>query len=403
MLLSDVGTDLSGFGGKAPSREGGHGGSEVVRSCKFPFLVLFLASAFVICPLPMQSMSFDMAETQGSASSLEINAIAAVDEPSGKAYPPADFAAIPGPTYVDLNWSSSPDDGGSPIVAYYLYRSAFYEDTIDPFASAEPTVFSYRDYDVTVGQRYFYQIRAVNSIGPGYWGGGDWVVVGATVPGVPLDVRAWAGGGEVNLTWDYPSFEGGTQVEGYNIYRGISPDNLTFLESFTNFPNGFTDEGLVNGVKYYYQLTAYNYFGEGLRSDIAGARPNWAPRDVSVIPTSVEHCGPIFFTLSWSHPAHNYSEVVCYRIYIGRYGGLLATVENDTTSYTGNVSGWGGATLIVASVNAAGEEVFSSPVWISGPYCEGVGGADLSGIVVVSLFVLALVVVPLAIVLRRRR
>jgi hypothetical protein len=395
---------MSGVGGR-PILEG-HGGFGVFRLCELPVLVVFLVLAIVVHLLVIPSMVFEMAGTQGTASSLEADATAALDEPSGKAYPPADFVAIPGPTYVDLSWKSSPDDGDSPIVAYYLYRSAFLEDTIDPFVSTDPTVFSFRDYDVTVGQRYVYQIRAVNSIGPGYWGGGDWVVVGATVPGVPLEIRAWAGGGEVNLTWGRPSFDGGTQIEGYNIYRGTSPDNLTFLESFTNFPNGFTDENLVDGIKYYYQLTAYNYFGEGSRSAVVGGRPNWAPREVSVTPTSVEHCGLIFFTLSWSHPAHNQSEVVSYRIYLGSYGSLLATVGNDTNSYSGNVSGWGVITLMVAAVNFAGEEVFSSPVWISAPFCEGGGGMYLNtliNIIAVFLIVLGLIVVPLVIVLRRHR
>ena len=80
---------------------------------------------------------------------------------------PASLTTMPGDTRVVLTWSAPVDDGGSPVTGYeyrYAAGTSVPEDT--PWQSAglnlERTV-----AELTNGQQYAFEVRAMNSAGPG--------------------------------------------------------------------------------------------------------------------------------------------------------------------------------------------------------------------------------------------
>ncbi len=63
---------------------------------------------------------------------------------------------------IQLSWTT-PNDGGSPITGYYVYRST---DGSSFTLYAEPgNVTSYKDTHTSRGQIYYYKVRAVNAVG----------------------------------------------------------------------------------------------------------------------------------------------------------------------------------------------------------------------------------------------
>jgi hypothetical protein len=92
--------------------------------------------------------------------------------------------------------------------------------------------------------------------------------VPTNAPAAPSGLSALAGNGQVVLFWN-----GVALAAGYNVERATVSGG-----PYTPVSNGitgasFTDAGLVNGLTYYYVVTATNHIGESLPSPEAGARP----------------------------------------------------------------------------------------------------------------------------------
>jgi len=93
----------------------------------------------------------------------------------------------------------------------------------------------------------------------------------AEVPGVPIGFSVTAGDGYVEIAWSEPVDNGGPDITGYRIYRGIMEDGLSIVEDVTNMH--YKDIGLQNGQIYYYAVSALNQYGEGEKTDVLEATP----------------------------------------------------------------------------------------------------------------------------------
>jgi len=103
-------------------------------------------------------------------------------------------------------------------------------------------------------------------------------------PGAPTALSALAGDDSVSLAWNAPSFDGGSELTGYRVYRGASPGAESFLES-TGTDRSFVDSTAQNGTTYYYKVSAENAFGEGPLSNEAQATPSDLVVPVQPLPT----------------------------------------------------------------------------------------------------------------------
>ena len=90
-------------------------------------------------------------------------------------------------------------------------------------------------------------------------------------PAAPTGLGALAGDGNVSLAWTAPTFDGGSPVTSYNVYRGTSAGGESFLTGSTT--TSFVDASAQNGTTYYYKVSAVNANGEGSLSNEASATP----------------------------------------------------------------------------------------------------------------------------------
>ena len=98
-------------------------------------------------------------------------------------------------------------------------------------------------------------------------------IIDNTPPTPPTGINVFVGDNRIDLTW-FDNRE--ADLAGYNIYYSHSYDGKYYIIGSSPY-NFFIDEEAVNGVKYFYAVTAYDYNGNesDLSKDVvyATARP----------------------------------------------------------------------------------------------------------------------------------
>ena len=103
-------------------------------------------------------------------------------------------------------------------------------------------------------------------------------------PDPPTALTALAGDASVSLSWTAPSFDGGSAITGYAIYRGEGAGPKSLLAS-VGTDTSYTDATAQNGTAYAYEVAAVNALGEGPRSNEAQAMPTLAIAPAEPLPT----------------------------------------------------------------------------------------------------------------------
>lgn len=159
-----------------------------------------------------------------------------------------------------------------------------------------------------------------------------------SVPSPPQNLSVAPGDKIAYLRWQSPSYNGGSDITEFRIYRSLSPGNgaLIATVSFNTF--SINDSNLTNGTAYYYYVTAVNNNGEGERSNQIYVRPamtNFSPSE----PRNVQiTAGLNSVSLSWMIPySEGFSPITHYRLYRRNPNGnmiLINEVNANTTNIT---------------------------------------------------------------------
>src|SRR5205809_931795 len=179
-----------------------------------------------------------------------------------------------------------------------------------------------------------------------------------TLPSAPQNLQAVGGNGQVTLTWEPPSDDGGAPILLYTIYRGNSSSGESVFTEIGNVL-AYLDAGLTNGHTYYYRVSAVNAAGDGPLSNEASATPTapatkpGAPRNLQATP------GDGQVTLNWQPPSNDGgSPILLYTIYRGNSSGgesFLITVPLVTTYTDAPVTNGVTYYYKVSATNAIGE------------------------------------------------
>ena len=305
--------------------------------------------------------------TNGQTYYFQVSAVNVVGEgsrtsevsatPATTASAPTGFAAVLGNTNVSLSWNTPVSDGGSAITGYKIYRgtssgSLTLIETIG-------TNTSYVSAGLTNGVTYYFQVRAVTSLGDGA-PSSEISATPATVPTAPQSFGVTPGNTQVDLSWTAPSSDGGSGITGYKIYRGTSSGSLTLLDTIgTN--TSYVSAGLTNGQAYYFQVRAVNAIGDGPLSSEQTATPRTTP---SAPQNLAATAGNAQVSLAWTAPSSDGgSAITGYKIYRGTSSGSLTLIDTIGTNTSYVAAGLAnGVTyyFAVSAVNAAGESAQSS-------------------------------------------
>ena len=163
---------------------------------------------------------------------------------------PQNLLAAPGDGQVTLTWVAPSSDGGSSITRYE-YEIGDSGTWVDAGPDLEETVTG-----LTNGQPYAVAVRAVNTAGPG--AAATVTAVPATLPGVPRNLLATPGDGQVALTWEAPSSDGGSVIVRYEHEVG---DSGNWIDA--GMARRVTVTDLVNGRHYTFAVRAVNALGGG--------------------------------------------------------------------------------------------------------------------------------------------
>ena len=127
-----------------------------------------------------------------------------------------------------LTWGPPADDGNRPILRYEIQTDAGAWETVPGGGAAREITFTNLNYN----QRYIYNLRAVNEVGPSAETWTENVLLRPGAPGAPGDLTAEAvSPSEIRLSWQRPSHGPDIQIVGY--YFEVSLDGRDW--SYSNF------------------------------------------------------------------------------------------------------------------------------------------------------------------------
>ncbi len=260
---------------------------------------------------------------------------------------PLNLSAFPGDQQIALTWDPPSFNGSLPITNYRIYRGTAPGGEV--FFAEIGNVLTHLDTGLTNGQMYCYRVSAVNGVGEGPLSN-EACATPSTTPEDPLGLNAVAGDQEVTLNWTAPSFDGGSTITNYRIYRGNSSGTEVFLTEVGNI-NNYTDANLVNGQTYYYQVSAVNSKGEGPLSNEANATPSSTPGSPGSLQAELIGLNLQNVKISWSLSSDDGAgqrTIVAYTIYrnstydaCGTNYQQMAFLPNGTAEYMDVLAGEG--------------------------------------------------------------
>lgn len=186
----------------------------------------------------------------------------AVSAPSA----PTGLTATAGQDQVSLSWTA-----GSGATSYNVYRGTSSGGESSTAIATGVTGTTYTNTGLTSGTKYYFEVAAVNSAGTsGKSNEASATPTAPTAPAAPSGLAASAGNAQVSLSW--ASSSGATS---YDVYRGTSSGGESSTPVATGIATtSYTNTGLTNGTKYYFEVAAVNSVGTSGKSSEVSATPS---------------------------------------------------------------------------------------------------------------------------------
>jgi hypothetical protein len=161
------------------------------------------------------------------------------------------------PFDITIGWSASPNDQGSAITNYKVYRSSD-NITYTSIATLGNSVLSYAD-TVTGSGGYYYKISSVNNVGEGLQSSYS-LINTPTVPDAPVLSSNAINSTQIDSTWNTPS-NGNSEILSYEISVDGTVTNVGLV-------NTNSQTGLTQNTSYEIKIRAVNNVGTSAWSNI---------------------------------------------------------------------------------------------------------------------------------------
>ncbi|MXW75950.1 MAG: hypothetical protein F4Z58_07900 [Acidimicrobiaceae bacterium] len=246
-------------------------------------------------------------------------------------------------TELTVTWIRPRFTGGNTVTGYIVQWKSGDEDYASARQQSSRTTTT-RILGLTKGTEYTLRVAALNAGGNGPWSP-EATGTPAVAPGLVSNFNVQPGNMELNLTWEPPTDDGGSDITGY-LVQWTANRRAKPLEHMIDDPTlrshtiaGLQNTTAANPVAYYVWITAINAFGEGTLTPTPNGKP--------VSPTTVGADLPTQLTVTpsetsgteliaeWRAPLNDGGEPVeNYRVEIN-----CATGSGDTGWVTTGIPG----------------------------------------------------------------
>ncbi len=186
--------------------------------------------------------------------------------PGGLPTPPTSIIITPHDGYVDIFWDGPLDDGGFPITKVSIYRGSN-ENNPDRIFGTDQEKGSYRDKALVNGEKYYYSLTCMNSIGESSQSE-IFEVTPVGKPSVPSSIQAKVlSSNSIEISWSPPEIDGGSPIQKYRVYRFMIEGGEPIITDINGNETMFEDIGLTAGRSYIYRVSASNSQGESELSE----------------------------------------------------------------------------------------------------------------------------------------
>ena len=218
---------------------------------------------------------------------------------------------------VVLAWLAPVDEGlGGDITGYNIWRwhANVWTEIV---ADTSNTDTEYTDTtNLTVGDTYWYTLRAINAEGGGEWAETTGVVINPSLPSAPRRLIVSEGTTGIVLNWLVPIDTGlGGVITGYNIWRWDEVGGwLEIVDDTASTALTYIDTSTLDEGWHHYAVRAINASGEGEWSETSGVTTATnvpgPPQSLFAIDTASG------IELSWTAPADDGgTPITGYRIW----------------------------------------------------------------------------------------